>query len=242
MELIHGDCINELKNIGDKSVDCVICDLPYGSTAYKKDWDKRISLPDLWRELKRVSKNDNTPFIFFCDFRFGNELYNSNTKWFRYDMVLKKSNVVGFLNSKRQPLREHEMILFFYKKQPTYNVLKYHKVKSIVRRKQPYDDSIYGKVERKDHKYYEPQLPRSIFNTKNSTHHRNHPTEKSQDILEWLIKIYSNEDDTILDPTMGSGSTGVACVSLNRKFIGIEKDNKYYNIAKFRTDYNNNLL
>jgi len=239
MQLIQGDCIKELKNIGDKSVDCVICDLPYGSTACK--WDSKIDLDDLWRELKRVSKNDNIPYFFFCDFRFAAELYNSNQKWFRYDMVLKKSNVVGFLNSKRQPLREHELLLVFYKKQPIYNVLKYHEAKPY-HRKRVCDNSIYGKVERKDHTYYEPQLPRSIFNTKNSTHHRNHPTEKSQDILEWLIKIYTNEGDLVLDPTMGSGSTGVACQTLNRKFIGIEKDQKYYNIAKFRTDYNNNLL
>ena len=234
MELIHGDCLIQLKNIEDNSIDCVIADLPYGSTAYKKDWDKRIDLIELWRELKRVSKNDNTPFIFFCDIKLAVELINSNPKMFRYDLVLKKSNVVGFLNSKRQPLREHEMILFFYKKQPTYNVLKYHEVKSIHRRKQPYDKSIYGKVERKNHKYYEPPLPRSILNTKNSNHHRNHPTEKSQDILEWLIKIYTNEGDTILDPTMGSGSTGIACQTLNRNFIGIEKDEKYYEIAKKR--------
>ncbi len=232
MELIHGDCLIQLKNIGDKSVDCFICDLPYGSTACK--WDIKINLPDLWRELKRIARNDNTPFIFFCDMRFGVEIINSNPSMFRYDMVLKKSNVVGFLNSKRQPLREHEMIIFFYKKQPTYNVLKYHEVKSIHRRKQPYDNSIYGKVKRENHKLYEPPLPRSILNTKNYTKHRNHSTEKSQDILEWLIKIYTNEDDTILDPTMGSGSTGIACRTLHRKFIGIEKDENYYEIAKKR--------
>ena len=242
MEIFNNDCLEKLKDIEKNSVDCFICDLPYGTTAYKKSWDNKINLDDLWRELKRIAKNDNTPYFFFCDFRFGTELYNSNTKWFRYDMVIKKSNVVGFLNSKRMPLREHELLLVFYKKSPTYNITDNHNVKSIHRRKQPYDKSIYGKVIRKEHKYYEPPLPRSILNTSNSNHHRNHPTEKSQDILEWIIKYYTNEGNTVLDPTMGSGSVGVACKTLNRKFIGIEKDEKYYEIAKKRIENNVNLL
>jgi len=234
IEIRHQEGIEYLNKLDDNSVDCVICDLPYGTTAYKKSWDNKINLDDLWRELKRIAKNDNTPYFFFCDFRFGTELYNSNTKWFRYDMVIKKSFVVGFLNSKRMPLREHELLLVFYKKSPTYNITDNHTVKSIHRKKQPYNKSIYEKVIRKEHKYYEPPLPRSILYTSNSNHHRNHPTEKSQDILEWIIKYYTNKNDTILDPSMGSGSTGVACVSLNRKFIGIEKDEKYYEIAKKR--------
>jgi site-specific DNA-methyltransferase (adenine-specific) len=238
--LIQGDCLEKLKDIDDNSVDCFICDLPYGTTAYKKSWDNKIDLDELWRELKRIAKNDNTPYFFFCDFRFGTELYNSNIKWFRYDMVIKKSFVVGFLNSKRQPLREHELLLVFYKKSPTYNITDNHTVKSIHRKRQPYNKSVYGKVIRKEHKYYEPPLPRSILNTSNSNHHRNHPTEKSQDILEWIIKYYTNEGDTILDPTMGSGSTGKACVSLNRKFIGIEKDKEYFDIATKRI--NNNTI
>jgi site-specific DNA-methyltransferase (adenine-specific) len=237
MELIKGDCLEEMKKIKERTVNCFICDLPYGTTICK--WDHKINLNDLWREMKRTAKNDNTPFFFFCDMRLAVELINSNPKWFRYDMVIRKSNVVGFLNSKRMPLREHELLLVFYKKLPTYNIHDNHEVKSIHRRKQPYDKSIYGKVIRKDHKYYEPPLPRSILNTKNDNHNRNHPTEKSQDILEWIIKYYTNENDTVLDPTMGSGSTGVACVSLNRKFIGIELNEEYYDIAQKRIyEYN----
>ncbi len=232
MELIKGDCLEELIKIKERTVDCFICDLPYGTTICK--WDHKIDLNQLWIELKRIARNDNTPFFFFCDMRLAVDIINSNRAWFRYDMVIRKSNVVGFLNSKRMPLREHELLLVFYKKLPTYNIEDNHEVKSIHRRKQPYDKSIYGKVIRKDHKYYEPPLPRSILKTKNDNHNRNHPTEKSQDILEWIIKYYTNEGETILDPTMGSGSAGVACVSLNRKFIGIELDTQYFDIAQKR--------
>jgi len=232
MELIKGDCLEELIKIKERTVDCFICDLPYGTTICK--WDDKIDLKQLWIELKRIARNDNTPFFFFCDMKLAVDIINSNRSWFRYDMVIHKSNVVGFLNSKRMPMREHELLLVFYKKLPTYNIEDNHEVKSIHRRKQPYDKSIYGKVIRKDHKYYEPPLPRSILNTKNDNHNRNHPTEKSQDILQWIIKYYTNEDDTILDPTMGSGSTGVACKNLNRKFIGIELNTEYFDIAQKR--------
>ena len=232
MELIKGNCLEELIKIKERTIDCFICDLPYGTTICK--WDHKIDLKQLWTEFKRIAKNDNTPFFFFCDMKLAVDIINSNRAWFRYDMVIHKSNVVGFLNSKRMPMREHELLLVFYKKLPTYNIEDNHEVSSIHRRKQPYDESIYGKVIRKEHKYYTPPLPRSILKTKNDNHNRNHPTEKSQDILQWIIKYYTNENDTILDPTMGSGSTGVACVSLNRKFIGIELDDKYFVIAQKR--------
>tara|TARA_R110000744_G_scaffold362188_2_gene470188 strand:+ start:1723 stop:2430 length:708 start_codon:yes stop_codon:yes gene_type:complete len=232
MELIKGDCLQELKKIKERTIDCFISDLPYGTTACA--WDNKIDLDDLWIELKRLARNNNTPFFFFCDMKLAVDIINSNRKWFRYDMVIQKSNVVGFLNAKRMPMREHELLLVFYKNLPVYNIEDNHEVKSIHRRKQPFNESIYGKVIRKEHKYYEPPLPRSILKTKNDSHNRNHPTEKSQDILSWIVKYYTKEDDTILDPTMGSGSTGVACGSLNRKFIGIELDTKYFDIAQKR--------
>ena len=232
MELINGDCLEKLKDIDDKSVDCVICDLPYGTTVCK--WDNKLNLDALWIEMKRIARNDNTPFFFFCDFRLAVDIICSNRKWFRYDLVIKKSHVVGFLNAKKMPLRNHELLLVFYKKLPIYNIADNHDIKHIHRKKQQNNKSIYNKVERKNHKQYDPPLPRSIFETKNDNHKRNHPTEKSQDILEWIIKYFTNEDDTILDPTMGSGSTGVAAKTLNRKFIGIELNDDYYDIAKKR--------
>ena len=240
MNLIQGECLEKLKDISDNSVDCFISDLPYGTlgtTACK--WDKKINLDELWREMKRIARNDNTPYFFFCDMKLAVELINSNPKWFRYDIVIHKTNVVGYLNSKKMPMREHELLIVFYKKLPTYNIKENHSVKSIHRKPQPEDNSIYGKNQRKNHTFYEPPLPRSIIKMDNNKKKRFHPTEKSQDILSWIIKYYTNEGDTILDPTMGSGSTGIACVSLNRKFIGIELDEDYYKVAKERIHESN---
>ena len=189
--------------------------------------------------MKRIAKNNHTPFFFFCDMKLAVELINSNPKWFRYDIVIQKSNIVGFLNAKRMPMREHELLLVFYKNLPTYNIEQNHSVKSIHRRAQPFDKSIYGKVSRKNHTFYEPPLPRSIIKMDNNKKtKRFHKTEKSQDVLSFIIKYYTNEGDVILDPTMGSGSTGVACKNMNRNFIGIELDEEYYNIAKKRIALN----
>jgi len=230
--LIQGECIEKLKAIDANCVDCFICDLPYGTTIC--EWDIKINLDDLWREIKRISRNEHTPYFFFCDMKLAVDIINSNRKWFRYDIVIQKSNVVGYLNAKKMPMREHELLLVFYKKLPTYNIEDNHNVKSIHRRAQPEDNSIYGKNQRKNHKYYDPPLPTSILKMYNPSRKRFHKTEKSQDILQHIIKYYTNEGDTILDPTMGSGSTGVACVSLNRDFIGIEINEEYFNVAQKR--------
>jgi len=233
MEIFNNNCLDKLKEIEDKNVDCFICDLPYGTTAMK--WDNKINLDDLWREMKRIARNDNIPYFFFCDMRFAVEIINSNPKMYRYDIVINKRNVVGFMNSKRMPMRKHELLLVFYKKLPTYNVLEYHKKVNEKERKKE-RKTVYGNVSDAEYgKIYEPKLPHSIIQMDNlNTRGKNHPTEKSQDILEWIIKYYTYEGDTILDPTMGSGSTGVAAKTLNRKFIGIEMDEKYYEIAKKR--------
>ena len=231
--LINGNCLDKMKEIPNKSVDCFILDLPYGTTACT--WDIKIDLELLWLELKRLAKNKNTPFFFFCDLKLAVDIINSNRKWFRYDIVIQKSNVVGFLNSKRMPMRAHELLLVFYEKLPIYNIADNHIIKSIHKRKNPVDDSIYGKVSRNQHKYYDPPLPTSIIKMENNHKKiRNHPTEKSLDILEWIIKYYTKENDIVLDPTMGSGSTGVACKNLNRKFIGIELNEEFFKISQDR--------
>ena len=232
MNLINGDCMEKLNDIPNNSVDCFILDLPYGTTACP--WDIKLNLDDLWKHLKRIAKNKNTPYFFFCDMKLAVDIIFSNKKWFRYDIVIQKSNVVGFLNSKRMPLRAHELLLVFYEKLPTYNIVDNHVVKSTHKRKNPVDDSIYGKVVRNTHKYYDPPLPRSIIKMDNNKKNKIHQTEKSIDILEWIIKYYTKENDCVLDPTMGSGSTGLACRNLNRNFIGIELDNEYFKIAQDR--------
>jgi len=234
INLFNDDCLKKLKDICDNYVDCFILDLPYGTTSRK--WDIRIDLNELWLNLKRISKNKHTPYFFFCDMKLAVDIINSNRKWFRYDIVIQKSNIVGFLNAKKMPMREHELLLVFYEKLPRYNIDGNHQIKSLHRRKQPYDDNIYGKVIRQNHKYYNPPLPRSIIKMNNNNRKRFHKTEKSQDILEWIIKYYTIENNVILDPTMGSGSTGIACKKLNRRFIGIELNKDFYEIAKKRID------
>ena len=248
MILLNGDCIEILqKFVSTNSVDCFILDLPDGQTGCS--WDKKIDLKLLWKELKRTSRNDNTPFFFFTTTRFGYELIESNKKWFRYDLVVEKTRKVGFMNSKRMPLRNHEMIYVFYNKTPTYNYEFYHKRIETKKIRKNLNLNVYN-LNQKIKKIikYEPVLPSSILKMHNNTNKNlfrkgspkvnmtknYHPTEKSIDILEWIIKYYTNEGDTVLDPTMGCGSTGVACDNLNRKFIGIEKDKKFYDIAVSR--------
>jgi site-specific DNA-methyltransferase (adenine-specific) len=231
MNLIKGDCLEKLKDISSNSVDCFICDLPYGTTGCK--WDKKIDLDLLWNEFKRIARSNHTPYFFFCDMKLAVDLIISNRKWFRYEMIIDKKNVCGFLNSKKMPMKKHELLLVFYKNLPIYNVDKYHTCEN----KGHYEDlksDVYGNMKRKEIKKYIPSLPHTILQMNNNSTKRFHPTEKTQDILEWIIKYYSNEGDTILDATMGSGSTGVACKTLNRKFIGIELDEKYFEIASSR--------
>lgn len=233
IELYNDDCMNVLDNI-DKKIDLAIFDLPYGQT--NCEWDNKIDLLQMWEKLKKISK-PNTCFIFFTTTKFGYELIKSNEKWFRYDIVWNKSSTAGFLCSGKMPLRSHEMIYIFYEKLPTYNVKEYHK--KIIQTQipdttnKPITENIYGIKPRNRGYTYDNPIPKSIldFNMNRNMKTRNHPTEKPVDLLKWLIKYYSNEGDVVLDITMGSGSTGVASRELNRYFIGIEMDKKYYDVA-----------
>jgi site-specific DNA-methyltransferase (adenine-specific) len=242
MNLIQGDCLKKLKDISNNSVDCFICDLPYAITEIK--WDNKIDLQELWREMKRIATNDTTPYFFFCNMKLAVDLINSNSKMFRYDLVWRKTNsTCNHLNSGKMPMKNHELLLVFYKKLPTYNKTIYHKkliTEEHYGEKHKTDNSVYGKRHKqskcaRNEKRYDNPIPLSVLDfpieNKMSQHKRFHPTQKPQCILEWIIKYYTNEGDTILDPTMGSGSTGVACKTLNRNFIGIEMNEDYYNIA-----------
>jgi len=229
IELYNDDCMNVLDNI-NHTIDLVILDLPYGQTSC--DWDKKIDLQLLWTKLKKISK-PNTAYIFFTTTKFGIELIQSNPKWFRYDIVWHKLNSgSGFLNAKKMPLRNHEMIYVFYNKLPTYNVSLYH-TKKVTTKTLPCQTKIYAGKKYSLHTEYEPRLPRSVleYSTTNKSKKGFHSTEKPVELLKWLIQYYSNENDVVLDPTMGSGSTGVACKGLNRYFIGIEKNKEFYDIA-----------
>lgn len=242
-KLYKGDCLEIMKSIPDKSMDMILCDLPYGTTKCK--WDTVIPLDKLWEQYNRIIK-DNGAVVLFSSKPFTYNLMRSNLKNYRYDLIWEKSNTTGFLNAKRMPLRKHEEILFFYKKPPTYNPIM--ETRGKVRNKKSYNkrkgngDSCYGafkNIESRNNTYY----PTSILKFGNSNQKEKlHPTQKPVELLEWLIKTYTNEGQVVLDNCMGSGSSGVAALNTNRKFMGIEKDENYFNIAKERIENTYNEL
>lgn len=315
--IFNDDCLSILPTLEDNSIDLVFLDLPYGITDCH--WDKKIDLEALWKELLRIRKNKKTPFIFTTNTRFGYELIKSNVKMFKMDMVWKKRNVMGALHAKYRPMRNHEMLYFFWEEAPVYNRDKYHKRIGVTEFSQdapgktvgkcvygkaiketkvknqnkgncfeppnpktvfeqteepsglygiakykkedypPYGGSykppnpksvfeqvevdIYGETPEERKKRgkgfgtaFEPKNPTSIFESSEVRMGKTkyHQTEKPQSLMEFLIKYWSNEGDTILDPTMGSGSTAVACNTLKRNFIGIEMDDHIFKIAEDR--------
>jgi len=320
ISLTNGDCLKLMKNLPDKSVDLFICDLPYGETNCK--WDSVIDLEEFWKEFKRLRKSKKTACIHFCSTKFGYTLIKSNEKMFKMDMVWKKRNKTGGLQSRHRPMRNHEMVYFFYEQAPKYNRDTYHKrIKSYPAKKENGKDefgndnkgvsvkecgfasnfeppnpasvveekTVWGIDKDKTHpkgngQAFDPPNPASVIEEKtvwgidkDKTHpkgngqafdppnpasvveeeliepaedepksmfeskkvfigKRHHQTEKPLDILEFFIKYWSDEGQTILDPTMGSGSTGVACKTLKRNFIGYEMDEKIFKIAETRID------
>ena len=326
--LLNGDCLNEMKELDDNSIDLIFCDLPYGQTSCK--WDCKIDLNLFWKEVMRIKKL-NTPIFFTTTARFGIDIITSAPKKcpFRFDLVWVKSSPTGFLNAKKMPMRKHELVYVFYEKLPFYD-LSSHKHKflkentpmgdkpdmygrlwdkdgkpyvkekqhsqynpplpvSVVKEektqikkpekageKNPYGDckggtignihgtnydpplpttilrtdegcnGLYGKEEKKVFIYdengrlrnseprYDPPLPTTLLEIKSTK--GKHATEKPVALMEWILKYYSKEGDVILDPTMGSGSTGVACKNMNRNFIGIEMDSEIYEVAVNRIE------
>lgn len=234
LRLFNEDCLAKMKEIPMDAVDLLICDLPYGQT--DAQWDKKIDLNQFWFQINRVCKVSCAK-IFYCSTKFGYELIKSNQKEFRYDLVWEKSRSVGFLNAKKMPLRQHEMIYVFYKKLPFYNITAHKKkVFEKIERRNANINNVYQSpnlienyINRKG-AVYEPPLPTSVIKCKNETN-RTHSTSKPIELYKFLIQHYSKEDDIVLDPTMGSGGCGVASMELNRKFIGIEINNAIFNVA-----------
>ena len=236
-----GDCLERMKEIPDGSVDMVLTDPPYGTTACK--WDSIIPLEPMWAELKRIIK-PNGAIVLFGSEPFSSLLRCSNLKMFKYDWVWEKSKATGFLNSKKQPLRAHETVSVFYSKQPAYNPQKtkgepYNKG---VRKDQTSDD-VYGRFNQVEVKSDGLRFPRSVqyFKTAESEG-RFHKTQKPVALMEYLIKTYTNEGETVLDFTMGSGTTGVAALNTGRKFIGIELDEEFFYIASSRIVRHRDLI
>jgi DNA modification methylase len=240
----QGDCLVEMDKIADKSVDMILCDLPYGTTACK--WDSVIPFEPLWKHYERIIK-DNGAIVLFASQPFTSILVASNIKLFRYEWIWDKVQPTGALTVKKMPMKQHENILVFYKQQPTYNRqmtdrkkedLRVNAVRNKNNQKTNFGYEHTGGMTMKYAADYDPTKvnPKSIVTySKQPTRTKNlHPTQKPVELLKYLVRTYTNEFETVLDNTMGSGSTGVACKELNRNFIGIEKDEKYFEIAVSR--------
>ena len=236
IDLRLGDCLEIMKEIPDKSIDLILCDLPYGVLNRKNPcskWDCIIPFCDLWREYERVIK-DNGAIVLFAGGMFTADLMQSNRKLWKYNLVWKKGNrTTGFLNAKKQPLKNHEDICVFYKKQPTYNP-QFTTGEKCHGRGAAGRNSCYDKFESTPVIKTNLKYPISVIEIPKEHPQKYHPTQKPVALLEYLIKTYTNEGALVLDNCMGSGSTGVACINTKRRFIGIEKDANFFNIAKKR--------
>ena len=238
IDLYNDDCLKVLPTLKEKSIDFVLTDLPYGTTDCK--WDSIIPFDMMWNELKKILKNDGCIALFGTE-PFSSFLRASNIKWFKYDWIWNKKNVGNRFIAKYQPLRQHELISIFYNKRCNYYPIKTDLDKT--RKAMQYNKSKLfekGKSFKGFSKILKGKFPKTIIEFSNAKREKLHPTQKHIALLEYLIKTYTNENDTVLDFTMGSGSTGVACKNLNRNFIGIELDKEYFNIAEKRINGDKN--
>ena len=230
--LFQGDCLDIMPLIPDKSVQLILADLPYGTTACK--WDVIIPFEPLWEQYKRIIK-DRGAIVLFGSEPFSSYLRMSNIKQYKYDWYWKKSKPAGFANAKKMPLKDVETISIFYKSLPTYNPQGIEKCNRVISNstkkiKQNNVTAINGGAFKTDTFIQEfTNYPRQIIEV--GVEQGQHPTQKPLELMKYLIKTYSNENDMVLDNTMGSGTTCLAAKELNRKFIGIEKEHKYYEIA-----------
>ena len=255
LTLLNGDCLELMKTLPDKSIDLFIADLPYGcltggggkekATRKAKNsndviagcsWDIKINLELFWIQVKRLMKNDHTPIIHFCNARFGNDLYNSNPDWFRYDLVWEKTTAVGFLCANKQPLRSHEMIYVFAKKGANYNRIDiegdFPKSDGGCKSSSVYNKPLGSLKMTTDNTG--KRCVKSVIQIANKKGKGQHPTQKPAELYKFLIERYSKEGDTVLDPTFGSGTSLFVANQLGRKAIGIEKDIDFYNKANDR--------
>ena len=230
VDLRKGDCLEIIKEIPDQSIDMILCDLPYGTTTCK--WDNIIPFEPLWEQYNRIIK-DNGAIVLFAAQPFTTKVINSNLKDYRYNWYWKKNITIGFSYARFQPMRCIEDVCVFYKKAGKYNpqgLSKSLKPKKVRNDKNGINDHSLNKE-------YKPQYtgyPNHLLSFPKEF--GLHPTQKPVELLEYLIKTYTNEGETVLDNCMGSGSTGVACINTNRNFIGIELDEEYFEIAKKRIE------
>lgn len=237
-----GDCLEVMKSIDNKSIDMILCDLPYGTTRCK--WDSVINLEEMWNQYCRVIK-DNGAIVLFAQTPFDKLLGSSNLEMLKYEWIWEKTQATGHLNAKKMPMKAHENILVFYKNLPVYNPQKtigHAPVNTHTKYIETQNNSeLYGKLSKEiSGGGNTDRYPRSIqiFSSDKQKEHL-HPTQKPVKLLEYLIKTYTNEGEIVLDNCIGSGSTAVAAINTNRNFIGIEKEPKYYEIAVNRIKFKN---
>ena len=233
MTLINGDAIEQMTKLKRDSVDLLFADLPYGCLDSK--WDIELDLVEFWKQAHRIVKREGA-MIFTATIKFAHKLIETNPKNFKYDLVWSKSNKTGHLTAKTQPMRQHELILVFYRKAGAYNLDTHNRTETGKMRPptKMTDTSAYKfKTGKWEKVIYNPPLPTSMLyfpRDKNIIH----TTQKPLSLMEWIVSHYSREGQTVLDPTCGSGTTCVACVNLNRNYIGIEKDTTIYESARQR--------
>ncbi len=237
IELYNGDCLQVMDELIAKGivVDAIITDPPYGTTACK--WDSVIPFDEMWLRLNKLIK-PNGAIVLFGSEPFSSALRMSNIKHYKYDWIWEKTKAGNFAQCRKNPMKYHENILVFYKNFPTFNLINLKKIDNPVLSSRKNKGANLGHVSNGDNEYYQKEtgFHRSIlkFSNKSGKGYSFHPTQKPVALMEYLIKTYTNENELVLDFTMGSGTTGVACRNLNRKFIGIEMDDKYFEIAKHR--------
>ena len=236
IKLIQGDCLEKMKEIPDGSIDAIITDPPYGTTACK--WDSVIPFEPMWEQLNRVIKPNGAIALFGSE-PFSSALRMSNIKNYKYDWKWLKSRTTGFQMAAKRPMKDYEDILVFYNKQPTYyntELIKLEKPINSWRKNGKGGNGLNEVKTKKDRKQEYTNFNRQTlkFNNEHNVGINIHPTQKPVALMEYLIRTYTNEGETVLDNCMGSGSTGVACVNTNRNFIGIELDEGYFKIAQDR--------
>lgn len=237
IDLMFGDCLELMQNIAPGSVDMILCDLPYGTSS--NSWDRIIPFQALWNEYRRIIKDKGAIVLFGCE-PFSTMLRSSNIKAYKYDWIWDKHSTNGFLNAKKRPLKRYENIMVFSYGTPVY--YPQMEIRGKPRNKGSYNkrsgdgDGVYGKFENIT-AYNNTYYPTDMISLSNAVHYgKLHPTEKPIALLEYLVRTYTQPGETVLDNCMGSGSTGVACINTGRRFIGIEKTENFFEIAKNRLE------
>ena len=242
-QLFNADCLNKMKDISSNSIDLIICDLPFGCLSLKDSpntndckWDVKIDLETFWKEIRRIRRDDHTPCLHFCTTKYGFELWESNKKEYRYDLVVSKTNPVGFLSANRKPMSCHEMIYVFSKAGTYYNRVDisgdFQRVIGGATKTNTYGVALPNTTRDNQGK----RCVKSVLEVSNKKSKGAHPTQKPIELYKFLIERYCPEGGTVLDPTFGSCNSGIACKELGRNYIGIEKDRGFYEKAKSKLE------